>query len=245
MLLHGNPLQPDHYVFDLAILIQGQDQPIPAQIGVSSGAVVSLVHSDDTTGLLHAQPLDGQSTLPHHPTLGEFFEAWRTNAGDAGNNANAVFDANRILDRQVDGTHVLVMYVNGVPNSQFDSYVPRDGDQIVISYEAKPVQNQPALVPIDAQTMLAGQTLHVPLDGADDHDQPLSYAVTSSNPSVTVQLLDDNPSLRLNVRVGGAAATLPDFSLQDINPNSLTLGQDIGPSFYSGKVSAYYFTNPG
>jgi hypothetical protein len=62
---------------------------------------------------------------------------------------------------------------------------------------------------------------------------------------VTAQLLDDNPSLRLNVRVGGATVALPDFSLPDLNPNSATLGQNIGPSFYSGKVSAYYFTNPG
>jgi hypothetical protein len=245
LLMHGEPAAPDHYVFDLAIQLQGQNSPLPANIGVSAGAVSSLLHTDDSTGLVHVQPFGGQSTLPHHPTLGEFFDVWRTNGGDAGNNGNAVFDANRILNRQTDATHTIVMYVNGVPNSQFEAYVPLDGDQIIITYDTAPAPNQPGLVPIDTQTMLAGQTLHVPLDAADDHDQPLRYTVTSSNPSVTAQLLDENPSLRLNVRVGGASVALPDFSLPDVNPNSATLGQNIGPSFYAGKVSAYYFTNPG
>jgi hypothetical protein len=245
LLMHGEPLLPDHYVFDLAIQLQGQNVALPANIGVTAGNVNTLVHTDDANGLVHAQPFGGQTTLPHNPTLGEFFDVWRTNAGDAGNNANAIFNENQILDRQADADHVIVMYVNGVPNFQFDGYVPLDGDQIVISYDATPVRHQPALVPIDTQTMLAGQSMHVPLDGTDHEDQPLRYTVTSSNPNVSAQLLNDNPGLRLNVRIGGATVVLPDFSRPDLNPNSATLGQNVGPSFYSGKVSAYYFANPG
>ena len=36
-----------------------------------------------------------------------------------------------------------------------------------------------------------------------------------------------------------------DFSLEDINPNSATHGSMIGPSFYGGDVSGYYFGDQG
>jgi hypothetical protein len=33
----------------------------------------------------------------------------------------------------------------------------------------------------------------------------------------------------------------PDFSIQDVNPNSTTHGQDVSPRAQLGKVSAWYF----
>lgn len=36
-------------------------------------------------------------------------------------------------------------------------------------------------------------------------------------------------------------ALLPDFSLPDVNPNSPSYGQDLGPSMFRGQVSAWYF----
>ena len=36
-----------------------------------------------------------------------------------------------------------------------------------------------------------------------------------------------------------------DFSLEDINPNSPTYGSLIGPSYYNGNVSSYYFGDQG
>ena len=33
----------------------------------------------------------------------------------------------------------------------------------------------------------------------------------------------------------------PDFSLQDVNPNSITSGQSVSPRSHLGKVSAWYF----
>lgn len=38
---------------------------------------------------------------------------------------------------------------------------------------------------------------------------------------------------------------LSDFQLVDLNPNSPTHDQPLGPSAFAGSVSAYYFTNPG
>ena len=37
----------------------------------------------------------------------------------------------------------------------------------------------------------------------------------------------------------------PDFALEDINPASEYYGNDIGPSFFSGQVSCYYFGKQG
>jgi len=37
----------------------------------------------------------------------------------------------------------------------------------------------------------------------------------------------------------------PPFLVEDLNPNSSTYGKEVGPSFYFGKVSAYYFGDPG
>jgi hypothetical protein len=41
------------------------------------------------------------------------------------------------------------------------------------------------------------------------------------------------------------AVRYPDFQLPDLNPNSSTSGQNVGPSDYIGTVSGYYFTSAG
>lgn len=35
------------------------------------------------------------------------------------------------------------------------------------------------------------------------------------------------------------------FLIEDLNPNSSTYGKKVGPPFYFGKVSVYYFGDPG
>ncbi|MAG21383.1 MAG: hypothetical protein QGG85_02420 [Candidatus Marinimicrobia bacterium] len=44
---------------------------------------------------------------------------------------------------------------------------------------------------------------------------------------------------------GPEKVTLTDFALKDINPRSVTYGEFIGPSYYEGNVSAYYFGDAG
>jgi len=43
----------------------------------------------------------------------------------------------------------------------------------------------------------------------------------------------------------GSNPSIFDFSLEDLNPNSPTYQQLIGPSTYQGEVSGYYFANQG
>jgi|TARA_Y100000590_G_scaffold74337_1_gene81983 hypothetical protein len=35
------------------------------------------------------------------------------------------------------------------------------------------------------------------------------------------------------------------FVLQDVNPNSKSYKNDIGPALYKGRISVYYFGDPG
>lgn len=44
---------------------------------------------------------------------------------------------------------------------------------------------------------------------------------------------------------GPEKVTLTDFALKDINPRSATYGELIGPSYYEGNVSGYYFGDAG
>jgi len=41
------------------------------------------------------------------------------------------------------------------------------------------------------------------------------------------------------------ASDFTHFLVKDLNPNSSTYGKEVGPSFYFGKVAAYYFGDPG
>lgn len=49
---------------------------------------------------------------------------------------------------------------------------------------------------------------------------------------------DDSPA---GLDGGPAADPMPDFTLQDVNPNSSTYDQGVSPRDYLRKVSAWYF----
>jgi cyclophilin family peptidyl-prolyl cis-trans isomerase len=62
-----------------------------------------------------------------------------------------------------------------------------------------PSSDQPFLAPLPNGTLLIGSPLHVPLDGYDPNGGPLTYTVTTNNPAVTAEILDGNPSMRIDV----------------------------------------------
>jgi cyclophilin family peptidyl-prolyl cis-trans isomerase len=86
--------------------------------------------------------VDGDGTVDNPTsflTVGDFFETWRTNAGDVGNRADALFDETRLFNNIVDDTQALRMYVNGFQVSSYEDYAIHDQDQIVIAYGSAPV----------------------------------------------------------------------------------------------------------
>jgi cyclophilin family peptidyl-prolyl cis-trans isomerase len=190
----------DHIHPFLKIIIDGQEVPIPTDIGITAGGHFSP-HTHDISGKLHVGEglLAGVSQESRFVRLDDFFDVWRTTTSvtPASNNPNANFSATQLMDRVADATHSVFMTVNGVLNTEFENYIPHDDDRIVLSYG--PADSGPSLAPLSAVTLLAGSPLYIPLDGYDPNGQALSYTVTSSNSAVSIYQPTTNRSLRFTV----------------------------------------------
>jgi hypothetical protein len=103
----------------LSIFINGQEQVIPADIGISSTGATLPVHTHDTSGWLHVE-----SPVAYDFQLQDFFAIWGQS-----------FDAQDILGYHTDATQqvTVTMTVNGQPSTAFGSLVLHDGDNIVIN----------------------------------------------------------------------------------------------------------------
>lgn len=109
-----------HIHTHLQILINGQQQEIPANIGISLGCM-HPIHTHDATGTLHVE-----SPEPRDFTLADFFAVW-----------GKTFNQNQILDYKTDGSHIIKVTVDGASIETHENTVLRDNYQIIISYETK------------------------------------------------------------------------------------------------------------
>lgn len=128
----GVPQQPVHWHPKLKIIINGQEQFIPPNIGISvgnnmdnqiSGMRMSPTHTHESDGTIHLEnnrPWEKPETL----TLGYFFKVW-----------NKQLDSSCIFEYCNGPEGTLTMTVNGQPNNEFDKYVMHDKDEIVIEYK--------------------------------------------------------------------------------------------------------------
>ncbi len=116
----------------LALFANGNPITLPANIGVQSDGGTAEAFTIDGSGNVIFDPSGGV-------TLGEFFDIWRTNAGLAGNNADAVLSANQLLANMADSTNTVKMFVNGQVSTDFENYVVQAGDRIVIDFGSNPV----------------------------------------------------------------------------------------------------------
>lgn len=110
-----------HWHPELTISIKGQQQDIPANLGI--GAVHNPIHTHDSTGVLHLE-FEGRRVTKDDIRLGQFFKLW-----DKPFSSSCIFDTCNGSDGQ------LKMTVNGKPNTAFDQYIMRDKDKIEIRYE--------------------------------------------------------------------------------------------------------------
>ena len=111
----------------LSIFVNGEQVVLPASIGVQSDGSTAEAFTTDTTGTIS---IDAAGSV----TLGEFFNTWRTDAGLAGNNTNAVLSSGQLLGNFADATHAVQMFVNGDVSTEFEDYVLSNGDEIVLVY---------------------------------------------------------------------------------------------------------------
>ena len=116
----------------LTLFANSNPVELPANIGVQSDGTTARAFTTDNSGEVTFDPIGGV-------TLGEFFDIWRTNAGLAGNNPDAVFDANHLLANTADAMSTVQMFVNGQISRDFENYVVQAGDDIVLVFGSNPV----------------------------------------------------------------------------------------------------------
>lgn len=102
----------------LTIVINGRPLTIPPDIGITARGVTGPVHTHDDSGKIHVE-----SEVARTFYLKDFFAAW-----------GRTFNRRNLIGHRVDARHQITMTVNGVPNTEFENLVLRDGDRIVVSY---------------------------------------------------------------------------------------------------------------
>lgn len=109
-----------HWHPELAILIKGQKQEIPADVGI--GIRHEPIHTHDSSGILH---LEMQGLVKKEDIkLVRFFEIW-----------GKQFNSNCIFEFCNGSGGTVKIFVNGNPNTEFENYQMKDGDEIEIKYE--------------------------------------------------------------------------------------------------------------
>lgn len=102
----------------LEIIIDGEKQEIPADIGIVDGCMNAL-HTHDNTGVIHVESPEKRDFQ-----LSDFFAVW-----------NKTYTALQILGYKADDTHIIRQTINGKEVQDYENAILYDEDQIVISYE--------------------------------------------------------------------------------------------------------------
>jgi hypothetical protein len=102
----------------LQIIVNGQPQELPPQIGINNSCMNPL-HTHDNTGKIHVESPEKRDF-----TLADFFAVWKK-----------TFTKDQILNYKVDEKHIIRQTINGVETKDFENTILHDGDQIIIYYE--------------------------------------------------------------------------------------------------------------
>lgn len=114
------PNYPIHWHPKLEIIIKGQQQTIPPNLGLT-GAAHQPIHTHDSTGVLHYE--NNRPTF-ENMRLGYFFEkVWRK-----------TFKSTCILNYCNGDEGTVKMFVNNLENNEFENYIPKDADEITIEF---------------------------------------------------------------------------------------------------------------
>ncbi len=139
--LNVNPVDPSrvptgaiHWHPHLTIEINGKQIEIPANIGLNVGRAVDTglgmdkgmapTHTHSSDGAIHFENLNPQAK-PETFVLGYFFYVW-----------NKPFNSTCIFEYCTDKGN-LKMTVNDIENNEFENYLMKDKDEILIRYTSK------------------------------------------------------------------------------------------------------------
>lgn len=122
-----------HWHPELSIIIKGQKQAIPANIGIGmqyagykyydSMMMMADMHTHDVSGQIHWEVMQGPVTKDE-VTLSAFFGIW-----------GKTFSNSCIFEYCNGAEGTVKMLVNGKENTEFEKYLVKDNDKIEISYE--------------------------------------------------------------------------------------------------------------
>lgn len=116
------PPFPIHWHPNLKIEINGRMEVIPSNIGISGG-IHEPLHTHASDGVMHYEV---SNPTPENMPLSNFFRIWRKQF-----NSNCIFD----YCNGEDG--VVRMFVNGEENKDFENYIPKDDDEILITFSSE------------------------------------------------------------------------------------------------------------
>lgn len=122
-----------HWHPNLSIVIKGQKQTIPANIGIGmqyagykyydSMMMMADMHTHDASGQIHWEVMEGPVTKDE-VTFAAFFGIW-----------GKTFNKDCIFEYCNGAEGTVQMLVNGKENTEFENYQVKDGDTIEIRYE--------------------------------------------------------------------------------------------------------------
>ena len=103
----------------LELQVNGDRVELPANIGVGP-TCMTVLHTHTPDGVVHVESPEKRDF-----TLADFFAVWEQ-----------PFSKDQILEYKADATHRIRVTVDGQDVETYENTVLRDGEQIVISYEA-------------------------------------------------------------------------------------------------------------
>lgn len=127
------PKGPVHWHPKLTIYINGEKQVIPANVGLGSQYAdspfydpmmqMTEIHTHATDGILHWELMHGAKSVDDL-RLDNFFQVW-----------GKTFNSECVFEYCNNDGKTAKMFVNGQPNSDYENYIVKDSDDIVIRYE--------------------------------------------------------------------------------------------------------------
>ena len=119
MSLLGTEGAAQHIHAHLDIYVHGAKVTVPAEIGIPPTGGITILHTHDTTGIIHIESPDATDKY----TLGEFFDIWgvKLTSTSVGEYAN-------------DSSNKLVVYDNGVVSQDPVQLVLSRHHEIVLTY---------------------------------------------------------------------------------------------------------------
>jgi hypothetical protein len=126
------PNYPIHWHPHLRIVIKGEEQIIPANIGIS-GSRHEPLHTHETDGVIHVENANPDQ---ENMRLAYFFKIW----GRKTFNKNCIFE----FCNGPDGT--VKFSVNGEPSDLFENYIYRDKDEVLIEYGPSSVSDSEKVI---------------------------------------------------------------------------------------------------